>query len=144
MGLAELHDAAGPATMRLELSAPVAVELSKLSAVISLRATWRSYVRIFLYQMHRGCAAAERLYGIIGLWYHKAYITVWRGLRRKVWLFLFGHYRTFDFTRPSAARALQLAAGDCYFVAAVVCQPLRLSSTVVPQNASPNRIENPM
>ena len=38
----------------------------------------------------------------------------------KAWLFLFGHYRTFDYTRLSMATAMAMATDDCYFVVAAV------------------------
>jgi hypothetical protein len=38
----------------------------------------------------------------------------------KAWLFLYGHYRTFDFTRHTQAAAMDLATDGCYFVVAAV------------------------
>jgi hypothetical protein len=38
----------------------------------------------------------------------------------KAWLFLYGHYRTFDFTRHTQAAAMDLATNGCYFVVAAV------------------------
>ena len=47
----------------------------------------------------------------------------------KAWLFLFGHYRTFDFARHSQAAAMDLATGGCYFVVAAVWPVVAASDT---------------
>ena len=58
-----------------------------------------------------------------GIWSGSASCTT-----PKAWLFLFGHYRTFDFNRPSQAAAMELATGGCYFVCSAVWPEMAANS----------------